>query len=134
MIMLNTRVTSARKASACRSNISFVCSSNRAGMPSGRSGSSMSTGWPSAFWIRCSTSRTESRYSPSFALSPVPRLALTRAGFGTHRVEDAALAAHARACRASALPPSPNRRSKTRRGCDSVGFGVVAFRHETVFT
>ena len=31
MIMLNTRVTSARNASACRSNISFVCSSNRVG-------------------------------------------------------------------------------------------------------
>ena len=42
MIMLNTRVMSAWNASACRSNISLVCSSNESGMSVGRSGSSMS--------------------------------------------------------------------------------------------
>ena len=44
MIMLNTRVMSAWKASACRSNISLVCASNEDGMSVGRAGSSMSSG------------------------------------------------------------------------------------------
>ena len=133
MIMLNTRVTSARNASAVRSNISFVCSSKRSGMPSGRSGSSMSSGCDSEFWMRCSTSRTDSRYSPSFTVSPEPSSAFTR--LTSARSESRMLPwLRMRAWRASALPPSPNSRSKTTRGCDSVGFGVVAFRHDTVLT
>ena len=54
-------------------------------------------------------------------------------GFFPDRIEDAPLA-RMRACRAAALPPSPNSRSKTMRGCDSVGLGVVALRQDTVLT
>jgi hypothetical protein len=38
------------------------------------------------------------------------------------------------ASRSAAVPPSPNSRSNTTRGCISAGFGVVSLRHETVFT
>ena len=133
MIMLNTRVMSAWNASACRSNISLVCASKVGGMSVGRSGSAMSTGCDSAFWIRCSTSRTESRYSRSLARSPLPRVLATR--LASSRTESRMLPSDwLRAWRASALPPSPNNRSNRIRGCDSVLFGVVSLRHETVFT
>ena len=50
--------------------------SKEAGIPIGRSGSSMSSAVSfSALWIRFSTSRTESRYSLSFERSLCPRLA-----------------------------------------------------------
>jgi hypothetical protein len=35
--------------------------------------------------------------------------------------------------RAAALPPSPNRRSKTMRGCASDGSGVVGDDHDRQF-
>ena len=68
-----TRVMSARNASHWSSYISFTCSSNRSGMPLGRSsvGSSVSARRSTA-WMRRSTSRTASTYSVSCVRSDGP--------------------------------------------------------------
>ena len=59
-----SRVMSDAKASACRSNISFTCSSHASGTPIGAPGSSRASPLEfcvSTFWMRRSISRTSSR-------------------------------------------------------------------------
>ena len=96
--------------------MSFVCSSNDAGIPVGRSGSATSCRpLDSALWIRCSTSRTESKYSSSFVRSPAPTLEARRRA--SSRTESRMLLVlRTRASRSALLPPSPNSRSNTSRG------------------
>ena len=114
--------------------MSFVCSSNDVGIPVGRSGSATSScSLASAPWMRCSISRTESKYSSSFVLSPAPTFEAKRRA--SSRTESRMLLVFLiRASRSALLPPSPNSRSNTSRGWFSVRFGVVSLRHETVFT
>ena len=65
--------------------------------------------------MRRSTSRTVSRYSPTFARSAPPSLPCSRAMSSLTKSSRLALRRSA-ARRSAALPPSPNRRSKTSRG------------------
>ena len=88
----------------------------------------------SVFWMRCSMSRTESRYSLSLPRSPAPERVGEAADFLADRIENAAGLPDVREPLPAVLPPSPNSRSKTTRGCVSAGLGVVSLRHDTVFT
>ncbi len=84
--------------------------------------------------MRCSISRTESKYSSSFAAVAVADGRGEAHRLGAHRVEDARRLARCARARSALLPPSPNSRSNTTRGWFSVRFGVVSLRHDTVFT
>ena len=114
MIMLNTRVMSAWKASACRSNINLVCASNEDGMSVGRSGSSMSTGCDSAFSMRCSISHGVEILVQLGLVAPT-EAARHAVRFFADGVEDAPLRAAARLARTIGTIRVVSRRSVMRR-------------------
>ncbi len=128
MIRLNTRVTSARNARICRSNISLVCSSKVAGISMGRSGRSTDCAPSfSVLWIRFSMSRTESRYSLSFLRSCGPSDPARRLASSVTESRMLAVSC-AWAERCALVPPSPNNRSNTSAWMifGDVGRGLVA--------
>ncbi len=85
------RVSPAWYASAARSNIRLMCSSNVAGTPAGASGkSSFEKSWSAIFCTWRSISRTESRYSATRAWSAGAELAAQRRRFVADEIEQAA--------------------------------------------
>ena len=84
--------------------------------------------------MRCSISRTESRYSFSLVRSPGPSVPCRGGSLPASRNRGCCRSRFIRARRCAALPPSPNKRSNTTRGWASAGFGVVGLRHEMVLT
>ena len=65
----------------------------------------------------------------------IGRAELRSAGARCRRCTESSRLARLRSAarRSAALPPSPNRRSKTMRGCASAGSGVVGDDHERLF-
>ena len=127
-----TRVMSAWNASTCRSNISSAYSRNVSGTPTGRSGTAKSLLVDSARAMRCSTSRIESRYSPSLVRSWPPSRP-DRAAISRVSPSRMLRSSSTRSRRSSGVSPVPKSRSNTNRGFVSAGSGWVGVFHDIEF-